>query len=385
MADMIQLLATGDICLSKEVRENMTRFGTGFPFDLWTEIFQAADVRFGNLECMIAPDNMPVSQRADHTMLCPASMAAGLWDAGFDVLNLAANHILDCGPEAALATLDACADNGVVPLGFAETSAAAREPVIVAAGPLSLAFLGVVEDSPGLRRQTQPGPAYLVENHLLEDVAAAKKVADLVIVSMHAGLEFNEMPAPWRMTLCRKLIDGGADVVLCHHPHVPQGVETYGEGLICYSLGNFIFPRTGGRYMESGGIWTGRSCVLAIELSAQGYVGHELIPYEISHLHRPEPLEPESPDGQVILEHVRRISRLLDDPDAVQDSWNALCGRYFKTYIEAAANAGAAGDEQALRKNVARVLYDECRRWAEPMVEQLYDLLPPHPAGRQKR
>ena len=91
MSETIQLLAVGDVCLSSAVQESMSRFGTGFAFALWTEIFEAADVRFGNLECMIAPDKMPVAERPDHTMLCRASMAEGLWAAGFDVLNLAAN------------------------------------------------------------------------------------------------------------------------------------------------------------------------------------------------------------------------------------------------------------------------------------------------------
>jgi hypothetical protein len=385
MADTIQLLATGDICLCEPVRQSMDRFGAGFPFELWGEIFEAADVRFGNLECMIVPDRMPVERAPEHKMLCTASMAEGLWQAGFDVLNLAANHILDCGPQAALATLDACADHGVHPLGFAETSAAAREPVIVPAGGLSLAFLGVVEDCPGLGRQTSPGPAYLVPEHLMADVAAAKEDADLVVVSMHAGLEFNELPAPWRMDLCRRLIEQGADVVLCHHPHVPQGIEVHQGGLICYSLGNFVFPRTGERYMEYGGVWTGRSYALAVDLSADGYEGHELIPYEISHLHRPEPLEPDSPDGQAILEHVARISGLLADEQAVAASWDALCRKYFEAYLDSAAKAAAAGDRDALYHNVARLMYDENQRWVQPMLDVLSECVPPHPSRAQQR
>jgi poly-gamma-glutamate synthesis protein (capsule biosynthesis protein) len=64
-----------------------------------------------------------------------------------------------------------------------------------------------------------------------------------VIASIHTGIELCGLPEPYFRVLARRLIDAGAALVVGHHPHVPQGVERYGRGLIAYSLGNFLFDR----------------------------------------------------------------------------------------------------------------------------------------------
>jgi len=66
---------------------------------------------------------------------------------------------------------------------------------------------------------------------------------DVLIVSLHWGAEYQKEPNTHQRQLARQAVDAGAKIVLGHHPHVTQPVESYGSGLIFYSLGNFVFDQ----------------------------------------------------------------------------------------------------------------------------------------------
>jgi poly-gamma-glutamate synthesis protein (capsule biosynthesis protein) len=86
-----------------------------------------------------------------------------------------------------------------------------------------------------------PGPAHLSWNKVTEDIKTAKRKADFVIVSLHWGVDYVDYPVPFQMRMARKMIEAGANLILGHGPHFIQGVEEYRDGLIVYSLGDFIF------------------------------------------------------------------------------------------------------------------------------------------------
>jgi len=78
---------------------------------------------------------------------------------------------------------------------------------------------------------------------LQREIRNMEKKYDIIIASVHAGIEYIDEPEPVKVDMMRKLIDYGIDVIIGHHPHVIQGIEVYGEGLIAYSLGNLIFDQ----------------------------------------------------------------------------------------------------------------------------------------------
>lgn len=78
-------------------------------------------------------------------------------------------------------------------------------------------------------------------NSLFADVKALRSQVDLLVVSIHWGLELADHPRPQEQALAYMLVDAGTDLVFGHHPHVLQGLEFYNDGLIAYSAGNFIF------------------------------------------------------------------------------------------------------------------------------------------------
>ena len=87
---------------------------------------------------------------------------------------------------------------------------------------------------------------------LLPAIRTARADHDLVIVLLHWGQEYSEHPDHAQRGAAKRLLAGGADLVVGHHPHILQGIERHEHGLVAYSLGNFLFANTDDRSRESG-------------------------------------------------------------------------------------------------------------------------------------
>jgi poly-gamma-glutamate synthesis protein (capsule biosynthesis protein) len=217
---------------------------------------------------------------------------------------------------------------------------------------------------------------------VLRDVEAARASAavDVLVVSIHADLEFVDWPAPHRLALSRRIIEAGADLVLSHHPHVPQGLERHGRGLIAYSLGNFVFPVLGNGYMQQGSVYTGRSFILLVELGRQGYVSHEIVPCRISELFRPEPMSAGA-EREAFLAHIQTISAGLADEAALARHWSETAWRYLGINIGWLASRAHQKDlSQWAAKFFCRLLYDENRPWVRQVLAELQAKIPPRPS-----
>ena len=94
---------------------------------------------------------------------------------------------------------------------------------------------------------------------------------DWIIVSMHRGVEYAAAPSSTQVEFAHKVIDAGANIVIGHHPHVPQGIESYHEGMIFYSLGNFAF-------WQPFDYWTEHSFAVELNLKSDGTFDHTIVP-----------------------------------------------------------------------------------------------------------
>jgi poly-gamma-glutamate synthesis protein (capsule biosynthesis protein) len=223
----------------------------GDPAQLLAEVsehFAGRGIVFGNLETAVSDRGAPEDKA--FTFRAPTSAPASLAAAGFDVVSLANNHSGDYGSAAFEDTVAAVAAAGLVGVGGGLNKQEAWAPRLVEAEadrsgpPLRVAFLAFNEILPEnfAATDTRAGNAYTQDfGAILEAVAAARPLADRLVVSMHWGIERQFEPTGRQVQEARGLIDAGADVVLGHHPHVIEGIEFYGDGLIAYSLGNFVF------------------------------------------------------------------------------------------------------------------------------------------------
>lgn len=248
------LLFVGDIMLSRLVGSIMVKNNDWrYPFLGMADFLTAADITFGNLEGPLSDKGIKVgsiySFRGDPRAI------GGLVYAGFDVLSLANNHIWDYGSDAALDTMTILNSANIDFVGAGPDYEIAHKPLIKKAGQAKIAYLGytnLLPDSLGVR-EAEPAIALLDANTALEDIKTAKSLADIVVVSVHWGDEYETKENDFQKTTAHALIDAGADIIIGHHPHVRQPLEQYGNGFIIYSLGNFVFDQNFSADTKEGG------------------------------------------------------------------------------------------------------------------------------------
>jgi len=237
------LAAVGDILLGRSLGTMMEASGNySMAFENMEAELSTADIAFGNLEGPFCGEP-PYPGEGMVFRVRPAAVA-GLVHAGFDVLSVANNHFDNGGDACIRYSLEHLRQAGIATAGAGETYQAAHRPAIVVRHGVRFAFLGYtyaeLNDTP---EATHPVIAGRHPERVREDVAAALRQADAVIVSLHDGTEYTARVARETEEFCHAAIDAGAAVVLGHHPHVPQRIEQYHGGWIFYSLGNFVFQQ----------------------------------------------------------------------------------------------------------------------------------------------
>jgi len=241
------LFSVGDIMLDRGVEAKVRENGSNWqwPFLEIEDELEKADILFGNLESPISDKGVKVgsiySFRAD-----PGSIE-GLASSGFDVLSMANNHMLDYQSTAFEDTMDALNEAGIQYVGAGRDKKEAFGLKIVESNGNKIGFLAYTNLGPeAWKAEKGAGMAWLGEDYedLLQDaVKRAKKMVDVLAVSVHAGIEYSKEPDRFQVEFSKICIENGADLVIGHHPHVTQKVEAYKEGFIAYSLGNFVFDQ----------------------------------------------------------------------------------------------------------------------------------------------
>lgn len=276
----VTLAAVGDVMLGRTVGARLEAEGAAVAFAGVRDILAAADIAVANLESAVGVSGSPAPKA--YTFRAPPVAAEALALAGIDLVSLANNHSLDYGPESLAETRALLAERGILSTGAGPNRSAAHAPAMIAREGLTFAFLAYVDVpverggfDPRIWTATAetPGVAWLDLPAMAEEIAAARHEADLVVVLLHFGLEWELEPSDAQREQARAAIDAGAALVIGSHPHVLQPVEAYGDGLIAYSLGNFVFD----------GFWdpANDSAILLVELTAAGVAGWELVPVTV--------------------------------------------------------------------------------------------------------
>jgi poly-gamma-glutamate synthesis protein (capsule biosynthesis protein) len=160
-------------------------------------------------------------------------------DAAAVCFAMANNHIKDYGWPGVEFTIDCLRKRKYHWAGVGENENLARQPLLLTVDNYRYAIFSICETQFGRATPTQAGSA-IIGPWIYQSIARLKSEVDVVIVSVHLANEFLPWPSPLVQDLYRSLIEVGAKIVHGHHSHVPQGVEQYENGLICYGLGNFM-------------------------------------------------------------------------------------------------------------------------------------------------
>ncbi|NPA42865.1 MAG: CapA family protein [Chlorobi bacterium] len=245
-SDTLTLVAVGDIML-----------GTNYPAGylppgndcrpLLEEVkpyLRDADVTFGNLEGTFSDNPAPYAKSCSNPRWCyrfsmPEKYVQCLTDAGFDILNMANNHVHDLGTYGKRNTMRVLREAGLRFMGVCE-----RPTDTFTVKGVKFGFAGFAPNS---------GTCSINDYRKMEEtVKKLKETCDIVVVSFHGGAEgskYQHVPKKTEYFLgqnrgnvyefAHRAIDAGADLVIGHGPHVTRAVENYKGKLIAYSLGNF--------------------------------------------------------------------------------------------------------------------------------------------------
>ena len=240
------LLFTGDILLDRGVRQYINKKGVDALFTRGIDsLLCSAQVVVGNLECPATKIKAPVQKR--YIFRAEPEWLGVLRRHGFTHLNLANNHSIDQGRHGLADTWQNIKKAGMVPFGAGRNMAEAARPVLLCSVPRKVWLV------PSLRLALE-NYAYLPERpsvsqepmaRLLQRVHELKSndPACVVLVSLHWGGEHTMKPVPLQRLEAHRLVDAGADALVCHHTHTLQTVEDYRGRKIYYSIGNFIFDQ----------------------------------------------------------------------------------------------------------------------------------------------
>jgi poly-gamma-glutamate capsule biosynthesis protein CapA/YwtB (metallophosphatase superfamily) len=250
-ADELELTFVGDIIFGRYRDDDLFDPIIEAPdFDPFAEIRPTlrADVVVGNLETPIVeqlPERSPI-ELAYRFAGSRELVHAYLGD--FTVLSLANNHYFDLREAGQRESPKILADEGIFPIGAAQTQAPLHRVETYATKGWTIGFVAVTNRINFPVRAEGPQVPFIhlraMPDTLLPIIERARAQHDLIIVVVHWGDEYLEMPNIYQRDVARQLIDGGVDMVIGHHSHVLQGIEQHGDGLIAYSLGNFLFEYT---------------------------------------------------------------------------------------------------------------------------------------------
>jgi poly-gamma-glutamate synthesis protein (capsule biosynthesis protein) len=315
-SESIVLTAAGDISLGDHpalvsigVRSHYERVAARdgqYPFGRLDGLFQGSDLAFGNLETVLSDSGLRPDLVRSREMRGHPGAVDRLIATGFNVLNVANNHILQHGVEAFHDTVRVLRERGIAVVGEGRAEGRESVPALVSVNSLRVAFLGYAFE-PDKYFAAPPLYAFGPDCDIPAEIARARQRADIVICSMHWGDEFIRRPPAENVAKARRLVDAGAHLILGHHPHVYQGVERYRHGLIAYSLGNFVFDMLWHKWLRHG-------LVLTVRLSRRGV--EEVHPRFVSIGPDYQPVP--APNSHELLADLDRISRDVCDPDGEQ-------------------------------------------------------------------
>jgi len=242
----LTLVAVGDLLMHQDVKRAAAESDGGFQ-SLWNDlkpVFADADLLFGNLETPIAPTSGGPGR--PFVFNAPEELPGALKASGFAILSTANNHAYDQGARGLLETLARLEAAGLATVGSGRNRLQAEAPTILERKGIKVAFLAYTDLFNVDLNRSDKGPwvARLAEESALAAISSARTRADLVVVSLHWGNEYEHRPRPRQRDMALKLVGAGADLILGHHPHVLQPVEWIEangrRGAVAFSLGNFI-------------------------------------------------------------------------------------------------------------------------------------------------
>ncbi|MBP7737051.1 MAG: CapA family protein [Spirochaetes bacterium] len=257
-------------------KKSINNNGYDFLYERIRPVLKQSDIVVGNMEFPVSP---PFQSKPRYFNCPPEGIAAMQW-AGFNLVTIGNNHLLDQGNDGVVNTMRYLDRYRMDYIGVGENEARARAGVVKTVHGMRVGFLGYA----GYLNFPRPRNAkgfYLNwlydDDKVKKDIEEMRRKCDYLVMVAHTGIEYNTVPRSSDVELFKKYIDAGVDLVVAHHPHLLQPLEKVmaSDGRDCYvfySLGNFVSNQStkAEAFFEGAPITTRDSVIVRCVLKSGG-------------------------------------------------------------------------------------------------------------------
>lgn len=327
------IFVSGDFCPVGRIEDKILSNTANDIFGDLLPVIMDADISITNLESPLTTRNKPILKTGP-ALKGISETANLLKNAGFDLVTLANNHIMDYGERGLKDTLEELDINNIKYVGAGNNGNEARKIYYLKKNGLNIAIINIAENEWSTTDDEKAGanPINPIANYYF--IKEAKENADKVIVITHGGHELYDLPSPKMKELFRFFVDVGADIVINHHTHHISGYEIYKNAPIFYSLGNFIFDNPSYKHSK----WnSGISLLLHIDKSRLKF---KILSFEQCNEYARISLHNEN-ERSMIDHKIKGLNRIISSDKALKISFEKHVkskSRLYTSYIEPIKN-----------------------------------------------
>ncbi len=321
---MVKVIIGGDLVPTES---NFQQFSSGCIEDLIDskilKQWRQADFRVFNLETPISDTLSPIP-KCGPNLSAPSNTIKGVKNLNPSLICLSNNHIMDQGDAGFFNTLKLLDENNLPHVGAGENISNASKPYVFTKDGISVGVYCCAEHEFSIAEENKAGANPFDALESLDHVSKLKEKVDYVIVLYHGGREHYRYPSPNLQKVCRKLVDKGADVVICQHSHCIGCKEIYKNSEIIYGQGNFIFDLLDDENWKT-------SLLVEVNIKKDG-CSCSYIPIVKS---GNGIKSPSLSDHNKILEDFEKRSNEILNKDFILDNYKKEAERAFVNYLEA--------------------------------------------------
>ncbi len=245
----LKLLATGDGLIHSVIYRSYYKNGVYDFTDAVKyvkDIVKDYDIAYYNQETPTGDDSIAYSGYP--MFYTPSAYVDAMQDVGFNTVSLASNHSLDKGEKGVLNTIKYFKTTNMLYNGMNDSEKMRNNFTIKEKNNITYTMLSYTTKTNGL--STPKGKEYLIniydKEQVKKDIEAIRDKVDVLIVAMHWGIEYINMPNDEEKEIAEYLSSLGVDIIIGNHPHILQPITKIGDTIVMYSLGNFISNQYGG-------------------------------------------------------------------------------------------------------------------------------------------
>lgn len=214
------------------------------------DLLKADSFNIFNLEVPLVDEESPIN-KCGPNLIAPTSTIQAYKTIGVDLLTLANNHIMDQGEQGLVSTIELLNRVEINYVGAGKDISQASKPYIFEFKNKKIGIYACAEHEFSIASECFPGANPFDVLNSFDHINELKMLCDYVIVLYHGGKEHYRYPSPFLQRVCRKMIDKGADLIICQHSHCIGCKEEYNNGLIVYGQGNFLFDYNDSIFWET--------------------------------------------------------------------------------------------------------------------------------------